>query len=97
MDTLMQQLDRTVLELRQVKENAVRLYVNIMPSIIKIYSELIALKEKKNYQEIDVNILIQQLQNLESAYKQRDMVFLADTLEYEVVDSVNLYLNMENI
>ena len=39
-----------------------------------------------------MDILLQQLQNLDEAYTQKDEVLLADTLEYEVSNALQVYL-----
>ena len=68
-----------------------------MPQIIKVMSELMELSNSMPLPEENITeILLQQLKNLENSYGQQDIVVLADTLEYEITDSIRFYMDMIN-
>ena len=51
-----------------------------------------AQQQIKEGREFPIDILLQQLQNLDEAYTQKDEVLLADTLEYEISNALQIYL-----
>lgn len=97
MEQLLEELKKTILALRQTQDNAMKMYEDMMPQIIKVMSELIGLLDGETLTEEDpINILLQQLKNLENSYRQHDIVVLADTLEYEIIDSIGFYMDIIN-
>lgn len=63
--------------------------ISVMTEIVNWAQELIAKGD-----EFPMNMVIQQIQNLNDAYTAKDEVLLADTLEYEIKNTVYVY--MEN-
>lgn len=63
--------------------------ISMMTEIINWAQDLIGKGE-----EFPMDMVIQQIQNLNDAYMAKDEVLLADTLEYEIKNTVYLY--MEN-
>lgn len=97
MEQLLEQLQKTILALRQTQDGAMKLYEKMMPQIIKVMSELMELSNSMPLPEENITeILLQQLKNLENSYGQQDIVVLADTLEYEITDSIRFYMDMIN-
>lgn len=97
MEQLLEELKNTILALRQTQDDAMKMYEEMMPQIIKVMSELIELLNGETLtDENPINILLQQLKNLENSYKQQDIVVLADTLEYETTDSMGFYMDIIN-
>ena len=94
---MLEELKNTILALRQTQDDAMKMYEEMMPQIIKVMSELIELLNGETLtDENPINILLQQLKNLENSYKQQDIVVLADTLEYEIADSMGFYMDIIN-
>ncbi|MBQ3544342.1 MAG: hypothetical protein IJA34_05065 [Lachnospiraceae bacterium] len=44
--------------------------------------------------DIPIEVILQQLKNLVDAYEYRDSMLLADTLRYEINDSLQVYLEI---
>ena len=63
--------------------------ISVMTEIVNWAQELIGKGE-----EFPIDMVIQQIQNLKDAYIAKDEVLLADTLEYEIKNTVYVY--MEN-
>ena len=74
------------------------LFLKQFSQINNIYTELI---EKSDYYhekgiEVPTQVLIMQLQNLLDAYENKDIIMLADTLEYEVKETLFFYNEIKN-
>lgn len=69
---------------------------DIMPLINSIFTELInvIIKLKTLGIEVSEEVVIQQLKNLLEAYEYRDSMLLADTLLYEIKDTLIFYLEI---
>ena len=84
-----------VLELRQNKEQCLEHAIESLPDMVIIFQELFAFADRKlEGIEIPIHVLEQQLENLEHSYRQRDIVQLADTLEYEILESIYFYIEI---
>lgn len=67
-----------------------------IPKINAIFTELIdvIIKLKNLGVEISEEVVIQQLKNLREAYEYKDSMLLADTLRYELKDTLIFYLEI---
>ncbi len=84
-----------VRELRQNKEQGLEHVAESLPDMIDIFQELFAMADRRQEGiEIPVDVLEQQLENFEHSYRQRDIVQLADTLEYEILESICFYIEI---
>lgn len=90
---LLERLEQAILQLRQNQDNAITEVGELLPELTGIFRELFEMADK-HITEIPVNILIQQLENFEEFYQQQDVVQLADTLEYEMRESVCFYIEI---
>lgn len=95
MRELVKKNEQVILQLRQNKEDALRGCAELLPEIVNYMTELLKLAEKKDLGvEIPVEVLLQQMKNVEGAYRQKDVVVLADTLEYEIKESMYFYIDI---
>lgn len=88
-----QSVNEMVMRLRQTADDAWD-YVNvhIQELICKMTEMVNWVQQQINAgEEIPIDILLQQLQNLYEAYEQKDEVLLADTLEYEISNALQIY------
>lgn len=84
-----------VLELRQNKEQGLEHVAESLPDMINIFQELFVFADRKlEGIVIPIDVLKQQLENFERSYQQRDIVQLADTLEYEILESIYFYIEI---
>lgn len=94
-ETLLEQMEKVILKLRHNEDRAVTGVGELLPNIVEIFRELFHMADQRAIDiEIPVDILIQQLENFEQFYQQQDIVQLADTLEYEVQESVRFYIEI---
>lgn len=87
-------VEEMVLRLRQASDDAWD-YVNAhVQELVYKMTEIVDWAQQKinEGEEFPMDILLQQLQNLDEAYTQKDEVLLADTLEYEVSNALQVYL-----
>lgn len=91
---ILQIVNIMVMHLRQATDDAWD-YVNAhVQELVYRMTEIVDWAQQKinEGEEFPMDILLQQLQNLNEAYTQKDEVLLADTLEYEVSNAVQVYL-----
>ena len=86
-------LEQIVLQMRQNQDNAITEVREILPELVRIFQELFRMAEGQ-MTEVPVDILMQQLENFEQFYQQQDIVQLADTLEYELQESIRFYIEI---
>ena len=87
-------VEEMVLRLRQASDDAWD-YVNAhVQELVYKMTEIVDWAQQKinEGEEFPMDILLQQLQNLDEAYTQKDEVLLADTLQYEVSNALQVYL-----
>ena len=98
-ESLLEKLQKVILELRQNQEHAVAHTAEMLPELVQIFQTLFGMAETETKEvEIPTGILLQQLENFEQFYQQGDTVQLADTLEYEIKETVSFYLEiLENM
>ena len=94
MEKLLNEIEKTIFELRQGQDDGLNLYKKNMPAVLDAISELMDIAENTEF-EIPVNVLVQQLKNLEESYTKSDTVILADTLEYEIKNSVMFLIDIK--
>ena len=83
-----------VLRLRQASDNVWN-YVNLhmeeliftMMAVVEWAQQLI-----ESGGDFPIDVVLQQIQNLNEAYTAKDEVLLADTLEYEIQNTLQVYL-----
>lgn len=68
----------------------------IMPDINKCLMEFVSKIPELNKLGVDIptDVIVQQLKNLLEAYKYKDSMLLADTLHYEINDTLTVYLEI---
>lgn len=87
-------IEEMTLRLRQASDDAWD-YVNAhVQELVYKMTEIVDWTQQKinEGEEFPMDILLQQLQNLSEAYTQKDEVLLADTLEYEVSNALQVYV-----
>lgn len=87
-------VEEMVMYLRQVADDTWN-YVNThIQDLVYRMTEMVnwAQQQIDAGEEFPIDILLQQLQNLDDAYTQKDEVLLADTLEYEISNTLQIYL-----
>lgn len=89
------EIEKIVIYARQNRENTWVELNQQITNLIQIMTEFLQFAEKKSAlgEEFPVNIIICQIQNLNEAYRRKDAVLLADTLQYEIINA--LYVFME--
>ena len=87
-------IEEMTLRLRQASDDAWD-YVNAhVQELVYRMTEMVDWAQQKinEGEEFPMDILLQQLQNLDEAYTQKDEILLADTLEYEVSNALQVYM-----
>lgn len=87
-----------VLRIGKVNQGS-EMFLKQFSRINSIYAELIEKAEYYKEKEIEIptEVLVMQLQNLLDAYENKDIIMLADTLEYEVNNAILFYEEIRKI
>lgn len=84
---------RVIRLLRQNQETAIYETTMLLPKLIQFLQ--IFLKQAENWNalggDLPLEVILQQIKNLNEAYCEKDVVVLADTLEYEIMNSFEVY------
>lgn len=90
----LQVVEKMFMQLRQVTDDAWDYVNKHIQELVCRMTEMVnwAQQQIKEGREFPIDILLQQLQNLDEAYTQKDEVLLADTLEYEISNALQIYL-----
>jgi len=81
--------------LRDDREN-----INKVDQLIKDMAPLLSdmvthlLQFKLNGVDIPIEIVMTQMENLKNSYANKDMVLLADVLQYEIGDTIDFYIEI---
>ncbi len=89
-------IDDFVIALYKDYKSAIKNINNIVSIVNDIISRLLNQIEyyKAQGEEIDTNIIIQQLNNLLQGIQYNDQILIADTLKYEIIESMNMYRDL---
>lgn len=89
MIALLALVEKTVIELRQNQREAIQ----IVPQILsKIASEMGAFFSEANVETWQQETILQRLENLNDAYCNGDIIWLADVLQYEIIDCISFVI-----
>ncbi len=91
-----EEIDDFIIALYKDYESAIKNINNIVSVVNDIISRLLNEIEyyKEQGEEIDTNIIIQQLNNLLQGIQYNDQILIADTLTYEIIESMNMYRDL---
>ena len=86
--------EQIILQLRQASEGVWNNVNEYMTELILTMTTLVEWAQQvvKAGEDFPIEVVLQQVQNLNEAYRARDEVLLADTLEYEVRNALEIYL-----
>lgn len=74
--------------------------INKVDQLIKDMAPLLSdmvthlLQLKQNGVDIPIEIVMTQMENLKNSYANKDMVLLADVLQYEIGDTIDFYIEI---
>ena len=92
---LEEEININIQQLRQNKEHAREETVKLLPDIIFAINQLLAIEKNDKIDiNIPIDIILQQIKNLEEYIEKKDIVLLADTLEYEIRETILFYIDM---
>lgn len=93
-DEISDKIENIIINLRQGKDREAYRDINEqMPNINNLFVDIIRNINIFKENEIDVseNIIMMQLENMIDGLENKDDVKLADTLEYEISQTINVY------
>ena len=95
-ESLIKDIEQTVLILRQNQEDALGVCAGLMQKISGLMIELLQEKDtlqslEQNKDELELGEILQYLQNLNEAFINRDIVWLADVLQYEIWSTLQFF------
>lgn len=91
-----EKIDDFIIALYKDYESAIKNINNIVSVVNDIIGRLLNEIDyyKDQGEEIDTDIIIQQLNNLLQGIQYNDQILIADTLKYEIIESINMYRDL---
>ena len=96
-DNIIKQIPEVTVLLKQNKETeGYQAFNRLVPDINNAMTEFIELIPKLQAAGIDIpqDVILKQISNMAEGYEYRDNVLLADTLDYEILDTLQLYVEI---
>ena len=96
-DNIIKQIPEVTVLLKQNKETeGYQAFNRLVPDINNAMTEFIELIPKLQTAGIDIpqDVILMQISNMAEGYEYRDNVLLADTLDYEILDTLQLYVEI---
>ena len=89
-------IEQIVVDLRQAKEyvwNSVNSEINIITEIFMHLIETVQIILNEGG-EFPIDVVLQQIKNFHEAFNMKDEILMADTLQYEIVNTMYVYLEL---
>ena len=96
-DNIIKEIPEVTVLLKQNKETeGYQAFNRLVPDINNAMTEFIELIPKLQTAGIDIpqDVILKQISNMAEGYEYRDNVLLADTLDYEILDTLQLYVEI---
>lgn len=94
---IIKEIPEVTVLLKQNKETeGYQAFNRLVPDINNAMTEFIELIPKLQAAGIDIpqDVILKQISNMAEGYEYRDNVLLADTLDYEILDTLQLYVEI---
>ena len=99
LNVLKGECERIIRSLRYNEESAFQEMPRLITKLVAFLQNFLIQAERWNEEGADfpIEVILQQVRNLDEAYREKDVIMLADTLEFEIIVSLTIYMeNVEN-
>ena len=83
--------------LRQNRDRIMNQVNEVIPEISLFLNDVLneCVEQKDNNKNLPIDILIQQVKNWNESYIYKDIVMMADTIQYELMEAIEFYIQIK--
>lgn len=90
-------IEGIMVELRQNRDRIMNQVNEVIPEISLFLNDVLneCVEQKDNDKNLPIDILIQQVKNWNESYTNKDIVMMADTIQYELMETIEFYIQIK--
>lgn len=90
-------IEGIMVELRQNRDRIMNQVNEVIPEISLFLNDALneCVEQKDNDKNLSIDILIQQVKNWNESYTYKDIVMMADTIQYELMETIEFYIQIK--
>lgn len=90
-------IEGIMVELRQNRDRIMNQVNEVIPEISLFLNYVLneCVEQKDNDKNLPIDILIQQVKNWNESYTYKDIVMMADTIQYELMETIEFYIQIK--
>lgn len=90
-------IEGIMVELRQNRDRIMNQVNEVIPEISLFLNDVLneCVEQKDNDKNLPIDILIQQVKNWNESYTYKDIVMMADTIQYELMETIEFYIQIK--
>lgn len=90
-------IEGIMVELRQNRDRIMNQVNEVIPEISLFLNDVLneCVEQKDNDKNLSIDILIQQVKNWNESYTYKDIVMMADTIQYELMETIEFYIQIK--
>lgn len=90
-------IEGIMVELRQNRDRIMNHVNEVIPEISLFLNDVLneCVEQKDNDKNLPIDILIQQVKNWNESYTYKDIVMMADTIQYELMETIEFYIQIK--
>ena len=87
-------IENILVGLRQNRDRIMNQVNEVIPEISLFLNDVLneCVEQKDNNKNLPIDILIQQVKNWNESYIYKDIVMMADTIQYELMEAIEFYI-----
>lgn len=94
---LRNKIENILVGLRQNRDRIMNQVNEVIPEISLFLNDVLneCVEQKDNNKNLPIDILIQQVKNWNESYIYKDIVMMADTIQYELMEAIEFYIQIK--
>lgn len=90
-------IENILVRLRQNRDRIMNQVNEVIPEISLFLNDVLneCVEQKDNNKNLPIDILIQQVKNWNESYIYKDIVMMADTIQYELMEAIEFYIQIK--
>ena len=90
-------IENILVGLRKNRDRIMNQVNEVIPEISLFLNDVLneCVEQKDNNKNLPIDILIQQVKNWNESYIYKDIVMMADTIQYELMEAIEFYIQIK--
>lgn len=90
-------IENILVGLRQNRDRIMNQVNEVIPEISLFLNDVLneCVEQKDNNKNLPIDILIQQVKNWNESYIYKDIVMMADTIQYKLMEAIEFYIQIK--